>query len=81
MNTINNIQRGGTLTPNDLNRIVLDSDLITNSRILEMGIGDYSVLDENIHNKELVLASTKTLNSDEKWFTNLNLIDYCIVNV
>ena len=81
MNTINNLPRGASLTPSDLNRVILDSDLITNSRILELSIGDYSVMDENIHNKEMVVASTKTLNSDEKWFTNLSLIEYCIVNV
>ena len=81
MNTINNLPRGGSLNPATLNRIVLDNAIVLDARILEFHIGDYSLMDETIHNKEMVLATTKTLAPSEKWLTTTNLIDYCGVNV
>jgi len=80
VNTINNISRGGTLSTNNLLRIVLDVENVLNAQIKDLRIGEYSVIDNKVINEEAVAPGAKTLEWNEKWFTSKDLINFCVAN-
>tara|TARA_Y100000310_G_scaffold339875_1_gene433940 strand:+ start:180 stop:1382 length:1203 start_codon:yes stop_codon:yes gene_type:complete len=79
VNFINNLNRGAELDPNLLLRFILDNPLVLSATIQEFAIGDYYIDDEEIHNREVVLATKKQIKGTEKWLSSSLLITYCSV--
>jgi hypothetical protein len=79
VNTINNLNRGDSLNPKELIRIILNDDRVLDADIADFSVGDYNITDNKLTNIELKVGGKQNLGPYEKWFGSSDLISYCMV--
>ena len=78
INIVNNIERGQSMDPTNLLRIILNNEKVNNAMIKELKIGTYSIIEDKVLNSEFTVSSgLKNLEWNQKWFTSSSLISYC----